>query len=109
MTKWMYWLKTNIGKIEITELGAAAKLETCDKEQEGYLWQSFEPICASAEHAAIVHYEPTPETDVPLTQNGLFLTDTGGGYLEGSTVSAVLLLGRTHTADERRFHNCITV
>ncbi len=33
----------------------------------------------------IVHYEPTPETDVPLTQNGLFLTDTGGGYLEGST------------------------
>ena len=35
----------------------------------------LEPICASAEHAAIVHYEPTPETDVPLTQNGLFLTD----------------------------------
>ena len=85
MTKWMYWLKTNIGKIEITELSAAAKLETFRKEQEGYLWQSFEPICASAEHAAIVHYEPTPETDVPLTQNGLFLTDTGGGYLEGST------------------------
>lgn len=85
MTKWMYWLKTNIGKIEITELSAAAKLETLRKEQEGYLWQSFEPICASAEHAAIVHYEPTPETDVPLTQNGLFLTDTGGGYLEGST------------------------
>ena len=81
----MYWLKTNIGKIEITELSAAAKLETLRKEQEGYLWQSFEPICASGEHAAIVHYEPTPETDVPLTQNGLFLTDTGGGYLEGST------------------------
>lgn len=85
VTKFMYWLKTNIGKIEITELSAAAKLETLRKEQEGYLWQSFEPICASAEHAAIVHYEPTPETDVPLTQNGLFLTDTGGGYLEGST------------------------
>ena len=45
MTKWMYWLKTNIGKIEITELSAAAKLETLRKEQEGYLWQSFEPIC----------------------------------------------------------------
>lgn len=85
VTKFMYWLKTNIGKIEITELSAAAKLETLRKEQEGYLWQSFEPICASGEHAAIVHYEPTPETDVPLTQNGLFLTDTGGGYLEGST------------------------
>ena len=54
MTKFMYWLKTNIGKIEITELSAAAKLETFRKEQEGYLWQSFEPICASGVRSCIM-------------------------------------------------------
>ena len=69
----------------VTELSAADKLEEFRKEQDEYLWQSFEPICASAEHAAIVHYSATKDSNVPVTENGLFLTDTGGGYLEGST------------------------
>ena len=85
VTKFMYWLKKNIGKTKITEISAAEKLDSLRKEQEGYLWQSFEPICGSGEHAAIVHYAATPETNVPVTTNGLFLTDTGGGYMEGST------------------------
>ena len=85
VTRFMYWLKKNVGKIEITELSAAEKLDSFRKEQEGYLWQSFEPICGSGEHAAIVHYAATPETDIPVVTDGLFLTDTGGGYLEGST------------------------
>lgn len=85
MTKFMYWLKKNIGKIEITEISAAEKLEEFRKEQEGYLWQSFEPICGSGEHGAIVHYAATPETNIPVVTDGLFLTDTGGGYMEGST------------------------
>ena len=85
VTRFMYWLKKNIGKTKITEISAAEKLDSFRKEQEGYLWQSFEPICGSGEHAAIVHYAATPETNVPVTTNGLFLTDTGGGYMEGST------------------------
>ena len=85
VTKFMYWLKKNVGKIEITEISAAEKLEEFRKEQEGYLWQSFEPICGSGEHGAIVHYAATPETNIPVVTDGLFLTDTGGGYLEGST------------------------
>lgn len=85
VTKFMYWLKKNVGKAEITEIRAAEKLEEFRKEQEGYLWQSFEPICGSGEHAAIVHYAATPETNVPVVTDGLFLTDTGGGYMEGST------------------------
>lgn len=89
VTRFMYWLKTHIGKDSpegsITELSAAAKLEDFRKGQDGYLWQSFGPICASGEHAAIVHYSATEESNVPVTENGLFLTDTGGGYLEGST------------------------
>lgn len=85
VTRFMYWLKKNVGKIEITEISAADKLEEFRKEQEGYLWQSFEPICGSGEHGAIVHYAATPETNIPVVTDGLFLTDTGGGYMEGST------------------------
>lgn len=85
VTRFMCWLKKNIGKTEITEISAAKKLDSFRREQEGYLWQSFEPICGSGEHGAIVHYAATPETNVPVTTNGLFLTDTGGGYMEGST------------------------
>lgn len=85
VTRFMYWLKKNVGTMEITELDAAEKLEEFRKEQDGYLWQSFGPICASGEHAARPHYSATKESNVPITTNGLFLTDTGGGYLEGST------------------------
>lgn len=85
ITKFMHWLKKNVGKTEITEISAAEKLEEFRKEQEGYLWQSFEPICGSGEHGAIVHYSATPETNIPVVTDGLFLTDTGGGYMEGST------------------------
>ena len=85
VTRFMYWLKTNVGKMEITEISAARKLESFRQEQEGYLWQSFEPICGFGEHGAVIHYAATPETDIPVTPDGLFLTDTGGGYMEGST------------------------
>ena len=85
VTKFMYWLKQNVGKIEITEISAAQKLEEFRKEQEGYLWQSFDPICGFGAHGAIVHYAATPETNIPVETDNLFLTDTGGGYMEGST------------------------
>jgi len=87
VTRFMYWLKKNVGKVNppITEISAAEKLDEFRKEQEGYLWQSFEPICGSGEHGAIVHYAATPETNIPVVTDGLFLTDTGGGYMEGST------------------------
>lgn len=85
VTKFMYWMKTNVGKMKITELSAAKKLESLRKEQEGYIHDSFEPICAYKDHAAMMHYAPTPETDVEVLPEGLFLNDTGGGYYEGST------------------------
>ncbi len=94
-TKLMYWLKTNIGKTKITEISAAEKLDEFRKQQEGYLWQSFAPICAFKEHAAIVHYEATPESDVELSEGHFVLMDTGGNYYEGSTdITRTLALGR---------------
>ncbi len=93
-TKLMHWLKTNIGGIRITEISVAEKLEAFRKEQQGYLWQSFSPICAFREHAAMMHYSATPETDAELHEGHLFLMDTGGNYYEGSTdITRTIALG----------------
>lgn len=85
MCKFMYWLKTNIGKLPMTELSASDYLHRLRKEQEGFLDLSFETICGYAEHGAIVHYAATPETDIALAPKGLLLVDSGGHYLEGTT------------------------
>lgn len=84
-TKFMYWLKQNLGKETITEMSASDKLESFRAQQEGFIRPSFEPICALGPHAANAHYTSTPETNVELKEGTVFLTDTGGGYYEGST------------------------
>lgn len=83
--RFMKWLKENVGKIEIDELSASAKLDEFRKEMGNYIRPSFEAISAFGEHAALCHYESTPETNVPLHEGTLFLTDTGAGFYEGST------------------------
>ena len=103
VTKFMYWMKTNVGKMKITELSASAKLESLRKEQAGYIHDSFEPICAYKDHAAMMHYAPTPETDVDVLPEGLFLNDTGGGYYEGSTdITRTFVMGPI--SDELKTH-----
>lgn len=90
----MYWLKKNIGKIPMTEISAAEKMESFRKEQEGYLEPSFEPISGYGVHGAIVHYSATPETDAKLAPKGLLLMDTGGQYMEGTTdITRTFVLG----------------
>ncbi len=103
-TKFMYWLKKHAGKETITELSASEKLENFRKEQEGYLWPSFDPICAYGEHAAIVHYSSTPETNVELKEGGLFLTDTGGNYYDGSTdITRTVAIGEVDEKQKEDF------
>lgn len=83
--RFMYWLKHRVGKEKITEISASKKLDEFRKEQGGYIRPSFAPISSFGKNAAIVHYSPTPESDKELEEGSLFLTDTGGGYYEGST------------------------
>ena len=78
LTKFMYWLKKNIGKIPMTEISAAEKMESFRKEQEGYLEPSFEPISGYGVHGAIVHYSDTPETSAKQSPKRLRLKATGG-------------------------------
>lgn len=84
-TKFMYWLKKNVKSQEITECSAQDQLQQYRKEQENYLEDSFNTICAYKEHAAMMHYSSTPETDVTLKPEGMLLVDSGGQYLEGTT------------------------
>ena len=104
MTRFMKWVKENVGKMEITEMSASDQLEAFRAEQEGFLWPSFEPICGAGEHAAIVHYSSTPETNVPLKENAFFLTDTGGNYYEGSTdITRTFALGEVSEIEKLHF------
>ncbi len=83
--RFMKWLKENVGKAKITEMSAVDKLDEFRKEMGNFIRPSFEPISSFGEHAAIVHYTSSLETDVELCEGNLFLTDTGAGFYEGST------------------------
>lgn len=107
VTKFICWLKKNVGKIPITELSAAKKLEEFREEQEHFLGNSFDPIISYGEHAAMNHYSATPETDVPVLPEGLLLADTGGHYLEGSTdITRTVVMGEI-TAEQRKFFTAV--
>ncbi|MBP1041813.1 aminopeptidase P family protein [Vagococcus sp. BWB3-3] len=93
-TKYMFWLKSQVGKERITEMSAAAKLEELRIAQGDFIRQSFAPITAFGEHGAIVHYSATSETNLELAEGNLFLSDTGAGFLEGSTdITRTIALG----------------
>ncbi len=94
LTKFIYYLKTNIDSQEFTEISAAEKLDEFRKAQEGYMGQSFAPIIGYEEHGAIIHYSATPETDAKFLPKGLLLMDTGGQYEGGTTdVTRTISLG----------------
>lgn len=104
ITKFMYWLKTNVAKTTITEISASEKLEEFRKLQDGYLWQSFAPISAFKEHAAMMHYSATPETDVELKEGYSILMDTGGNYFEGTTdITRTIALGEVSKEFKQHF------
>ena len=103
MCKFMYWLKQNVGKQYMTERSASAYLLKLRQQQEHFLEPSFSTIAAYKEHAAMMHYSATSETDVALKKEGLLLVDSGGQYLEGTTdITRTFVLGPI--SDEIRLH-----
>ncbi len=70
---------------QLTELSVSAMLEEFRKQSPAYVGPSFETISAYGAHGAIVHYEPTPETDIQIGNDSFLLIDSGGQYLEGTT------------------------
>lgn len=85
VTKFMYWLKNNIGKIEISEISAAEKMTELRREQGNFIEPSFASIAGYAANGAIVHYSATEESNQIIEPKGLFLLDSGGQYYDGTT------------------------
>lgn len=95
LTRFFHWLEENIGNEKVTEISAADKLLSFRMEQENCTGPSFATIAGYNEHAALPHYCATPESDVELKPDGIFLCDSGGQYLDGTTdVTRTIALGR---------------
>lgn len=103
MVKFLYWLDRSIGHETITEISAAEKLESYRAEQPGFMGISFDTISGYNAHGAIIHYEPTPETDVEVRPEGLLLVDSGAQYLSGTTdITRTIAVGPL--TDDMRHH-----
>lgn len=103
LTKFIYWIKQNVGKIELTETEAAEKLEEFRKAQEGYLGPSFDTISAYGANAAMCHYHATKEEESKIEANGFYLVDSGGQYYDGTTdVTRTIVVGPA--TDEMKKH-----
>lgn len=104
VTKFIYWLKTNIGKIPMDELSVSDKLYSLRQEQEGFLGLSFDTISAYGPNAAMCHYQPTPEDHAQLKPEGLYLVDSGGQYYEGTTdITRTVALGPLTQEEKEHF------
>lgn len=101
MVKFLRWLKPAVERGGETEMSIDRKLCALRAEQANYRGISFDTIAGYAAHGAIVHYEASEETDIPLKAEGLLLLDSGGQYLDGTTdLTRTIALGPT-TEEER--------
>ena len=94
MVKFLKWLKPAVEAGGQTEITADKKLTSLRAEQSDFRDISFDTIAGYQSHGAIVHYEATPETDIPLKPEGFLLLDSGAQYLDGTTdITRTIALG----------------
>jgi Xaa-Pro aminopeptidase len=107
ITRFLKWAMENIGKVEMTEISAAAQLRSFRQEQEGFIGESFNTIAAYKAHGALPHYGSTAESNVPIKAEGLFLVDSGGQYRYGTTdITRVLPMGN-NTEEEAKDYTLV--
>ena len=103
MTKFIYWLKKNTGRIPMDEISVSDYLGKLRMDQEGCIGLSFATISAYGAHGAMCHYSATPESSIPLEPRGLYLIDSGGQYYEGTTdITRTIAMGPV--TDEEKEH-----
>ena len=107
MVKLLRWLKDAVKAGEETELSVDEKLYELRAEQANFKGISFDTIAGYKEHAAIVHYEATPETSIPLKPEGMLLLDSGAQYLDGTTdITRTIVLGPL-TEEEKKDYTLV--
>ena len=94
LAKFLKWLEEAVPQGGETEISVDKKLHAFRAEQPLYMGESFDTIAGYGAHGAIVHYEATPETDIPLKPEGFLLLDSGAQYLDGTTdITRTIALG----------------
>lgn len=107
MVKWMRWALEAVKEGGQTELSLEARLTAYRAEQPLFMGASFATIMGYASHGAIVHYEPTPASDIPVEPKGLLLCDSGAQYRDGTTdITRTLPMGPL-TEEERRDYTLV--
>ena len=107
LVKFLKWMEEQTIDGTMTELTVSDRLEQLRSEQPLYRGLSFDTISAYGPHGAIVHYEPTQETDVPLQRKSLLLIDSGAQYQNGTTdITRTLALGEL-TEEERKVYTLV--
>lgn len=107
LVKFLRWLQTAVAKGQETEISVAEKLTALRAEQPLFRGISFDTIAGYEAHGAIVHYEATPETDVPLRPRGFLLLDSGAQYQDGTTdITRTIALGEL-TEEQREVYTLV--
>ncbi len=105
LTRFLAWLDGEIdaGRT-VSEISAAAQLEEFRRADNMFQGPSFPTIAGAGANGAIVHYRSTPETDAAVAPDMLFLVDSGGQYLDGTTdVTRTIAIGTPTAEQKRRF------
>ena len=106
MTQFLFWLSHQQPET-LTEISVSDKLTALRAGQPLYRDISFDTIAGYQAHGAIVHYEATPETDIPLQAEGFLLLDSGAQYLDGTTdITRTIALGPL-TDEQRRVYTLV--
>ena len=106
MVEFMHWLENN-WQTGVDEISAAAQLAEFRGKQENIKGLSFSTISGYAANGAIIHYRATPETSKVIKDDSLYLLDSGGQYLEGTTdITRTLHLGEP-TAEQKRHYTLV--
>lgn len=107
MVKFLRWLRPAVEAGGQTEMSVDRKLTALRAEQDLFRGVSFDTIAGYEAHGAIVHYEATPETDIPLEPRGLILIDSGAQYQDGTTdITRTVALGPV-TEEQRRVYTLV--
>ncbi|XP_053678694.1 xaa-Pro aminopeptidase ApepP-like [Anopheles nili] len=85
VVRYLHWLEQQVDEGNVTELSGAAQLREFRSQQDLFVDLSFTAISAFGPNGAIVHYSPTEDTDLQITRDGIYLIDSGGQYLDGTT------------------------
>lgn len=104
VTKFMYWLKKNVGKIPMDEVSVSDYLQSLREQMEGYRDISFDTIAGYNANAAMMHYKAEPDTAAKLEPQGMLLVDSGGHYDTGTTdITRTFVLGPIPDIQKKHF------